>query len=480
MSQENSVSACVTSDNAYLTHLPGELLFQIINDVAVDDIDAFASTCRQIRNLADERLARHRSLKRAHTTVALNDQSVQLGPHGTFINFLVNLAQNPDIVFYPRRLVVVVPKPHNRPSRTIRERQQERANNDRALLRQLMGMGTYVWACPSIPARLKSAWCVSIRRSIVGSEKGCIYALFLAVLPNLRELSIDDSDSDCFHILTMMESLTSTDTPNTTALQNLTKATLTSENYTSTYFKHFTLWTHVPSLRYLSFTRLALDCTKRIEDMDCLGVSKITELVLLDCVLHEPHLRQILRSMPDLEKFTHKESHSYGASPATMVQSLADNYGDKLQELTLRFANHMTDSPSFTGLRALKKLDITPEAFLHNEMHTHIPFSQLSLDTEPANQTHIRPEADIAKFVDILPPSIAVVNLEANGHWYVVRCLLAGMAAESGMKLPKLQEISVGGFPLLMTDDGDERAVKALLREIYEKTSITVKTVGGG
>ncbi|MCJ1247567.1 hypothetical protein MMC30_004781 [Trapelia coarctata] len=473
MSSEKSVAAR-ESDTSYFVKLPTELLIQVINEVAVDDLDPLSSTCHRIRTLAEKRLMKHRKLKRAYTTVTLNDQSAKLGPHGTFVNFLSILARNPDFVFYPRRLSITVPSPSGRPPLVSQETQNERSKDDRVKLRRIRGTGKYLRKCLFILDSLKADWCISICRSVVRPNKGCVYSLFLAVLPNLRDLTIDDSDSDCFHIMTIMESIISVDSPsNTTALQNLRRVTLTSENFTTTYFKYFSLWTHVTSLRYLSITHLALDYTMRLDQMDSLGVSNITELVLKYCILHEPQLRRIL------EKFRYIEGPAYSASPAVMVQSLVDSCGEKLQKLTLRCANYMTDPPSFNDLRALKKLDITTDPFIHKELedlHAQNAVPRLNLDPPPLSPLHLQTQPDVAKFVDILPPTIEVITLKVKNHWRVARFLLAGMARESQKKLPKLNEISIGGFQILMESSADERAVRLLLREVYELTDITVKT----
>lgn len=89
----------MTSERKGLLDLPNEILFAIWEEVQIDAINSFASTCRHLRLLAGEILEKHQRWRITHSQSSLGDY-----PPSTFIRYYCIEAKQ--VALYPKRLTI--------------------------------------------------------------------------------------------------------------------------------------------------------------------------------------------------------------------------------------------------------------------------------------------------------------------------------------------------------------------------------------
>lgn len=90
---------------ARFSDLPNEITLMIISLVLPDDIENIASTCRNIYDLAERHLERHRALKRRHAVYLFNDPR-PTSPQRTHLPLLDEYLQESRTVYYVQKLSV--------------------------------------------------------------------------------------------------------------------------------------------------------------------------------------------------------------------------------------------------------------------------------------------------------------------------------------------------------------------------------------
>ena len=89
----------MTSARKGLLDLPNEILFAIWDEIPIDAIDSFASTCRHLRLLAGELLEKHQRWRTAHSHISLGDY-----PPTTLIRYYC--IEKPRVALYPKKLTI--------------------------------------------------------------------------------------------------------------------------------------------------------------------------------------------------------------------------------------------------------------------------------------------------------------------------------------------------------------------------------------
>ncbi|MCJ1459161.1 hypothetical protein MMC28_009538 [Mycoblastus sanguinarius] len=323
---------------AVLLDLPNEILIQIIDDTIPDDIENFSQCCDRIANLAEETLEQHDDDKRNFDGPIISEHGNE--PHYSPLDFLKTIIRNPQLALYPKRLWLgdgdddYYNTHHDDPDGRDTDIEDEMKDGIRKLLVD----------CPYIPHQDIERWASKIRGKCYHAGT----ALLLALLPNLRSISLYDSFYLGDYLREMLDNITEAShdpypRQGSLALSKLRRVRVKVGNtYDDNREEQVEFLAQLAALLSAKTFRCdRLLCGDTVVDRPHpLIRGEVTEIIFSDSLIYPASLVSILQHVKNLRKFTY---HLGGRSnpewfPLEVCTILEEIANDTLEELDLSWA----------------------------------------------------------------------------------------------------------------------------------------------
>lgn len=286
------------------TDLPNEIFHEILGLVLPEDLENFASTCKQISLVSGPFLREHRQLIRQYGTLSNRGSEEEMRTEWrlrTIPTVLKNILDNPRVGRYVKKLHLGALY-HYSLSRAHHEEEevQEEAQEDHRtkvdMFRRAACQNDFLTSS-HINERF---W----GESMLNCNEDLILVLLLTLLPNLHTLSIRWLDLGGSSLALFMKRAPTAAVPILSSLRN---AHLEPRSNRHVYFKELQLLSALPSLKSLS-AQGAWDHNDWENDPSSIQQSNVTHLIMPRSNVSSRSLHEYLLSFPVLHTFEYEHA----------------------------------------------------------------------------------------------------------------------------------------------------------------------------
>ena len=308
-----------------LLSLPNELTTQVIDELDLTDTWSFARTSKDIYNLSQSAMQRHREYKEKYSIICLgppvldhdgNDDGTTFdGGHPLF--FLERIIRDPRIACYVTDLRLSRCGQRLFQGKAFRKQQERLATIITALGTEIAALGAN---CPWLNESRRLHW----QEALLAHPNQAYYAaLLLILLPNLRSLAMKGMCYDCEPISELVEAIGKANRDRSSAVHEsaLSKLRSISINHCDTEdgqdITVYTPFVPLPSLRSLHGRMICEDFFKDYPpsplvagDIRPIRQSQIEEIKIFYSGVSSEAWRWLLKPIKNLKKFTYEHGGS--------------------------------------------------------------------------------------------------------------------------------------------------------------------------
>ena len=454
-----------------LLSLPNELLDHIINDLHIDDIEAFSSCCKQFNLLAAARLEKHLRRKFNFQTITIEptkgregefrggilaDPSTDLIP----IRLLRDFLMDEENTLYPRLMSIIiggVDTIHYNYNEKIRSLvatylEQHHGLENKIIAKVMQIHESLDWAQPAVEAQ---DWIDCINRG----DHDATAALLVTLFPNVKTLRMRDCHSyRTGTLMRTLESLASAAAKNEpralSAFSELSEFELEGpsdrrNHNDGAYGKLIAMFMILPSMQVIKGCRVYW----RVGDLPSGPfTSSVKEISLQSSEIESKHFMACLERIKTLERLTYNLVQTRGTSilwePRLLVKALRKYARKTLVHLDLTGdVSRLSDNPAEPFIGTLRSFQVLKSVRLMSMMLF-----------KPVDGADIEESEDISKgswelvvdpyplveprrLVDVLPYSARKLELRGGLSNEEARDMFADLPELKRERVPKLSEI---------------------------------------
>ncbi|KAI4098042.1 MAG: hypothetical protein LQ339_006610 [Xanthoria mediterranea] len=436
-----------------LLSLPNKLTTQVIDELDLTDTWSFARTSKEIYNLSQSAMQRHREYKEKYSIIGLglpvwdddgNDDGTTFD-EGHPLFFIEQILRDPRITCYVTdlRLSRCGTEPQKRLFRgkAFGKQRERLATIITAVGTELAALGAN---CPWLNESRRLHW----QEALLAHPNQAHYAaLLLTLLPNLRSMAMKGMCYDCEPISELVEAIGRANRDRSSAVYESALSKLRSisiDHWENEFGQDITVYTPfvpLPSLRLLHGRRICGEfypdeAPSALVDGDIRPIrqSQVEEIKITCSSVGSKAWRSLLKPIKNLKKFTYEHvgavvGLAYYDCLAIMA-ILRENACHSLEHLDLTCMLEHYDGEQYVGdLKAFYNLRVL-------RLHA-AAFCSYDEDEETTDREYLR-------LADLLPASIEAVTLIG---WFDRDGAIdfRGEVAEERDKLPKLKRICLEG-----------------------------------
>jgi len=467
---------------ASLLDLPNELLLQIIGKTIPDDIESFSECCTDMKVLAEEMLAQHKSDHYSYSAVKITDCSDIASEAINPRDLLEDILRTPRLALYPTH--VFIGESWDRfmvQSSNIEGTEEDFDDELKDLIRKALE------DCPYVYPNEVDERASDIRRGGMDATM----AMLLALLPNVQSIKLFDKwfiGDYCWDMLDRITKASHEKYLPQDALSKLTKVGVHTHLITETpeeaqFLQHFA---GLPSVQEL---RSDLNCTSTTMPLSwpCYQ-GGVTSIVITNSTLHPQLLFPLLERTSALQNFTYSRCVVDNTEwfPFEVCQALREHTSTSLEHLNLNWDAAVENRGSHDHLGDLRRFVSLKTLSVNLAMLNY----QVNLGTRKYKQ-----------LADFLPASIEELELVGGGRdwddgdnsissWSIslqqddqndalgnrtpkeITSLFDGLAEAKGKHLPNLKRIT---FQWFYKSDHQYAATYQQIREVCEKAGCALE-----
>lgn len=451
-----------------LLGLPNEILSNIIKTVRPDEIESFSQSCRLIHSLSKDVLKEHAANKKKYSKLTLS--AVVASPkiknpkaiHPVFM--LRDILQNDRVAFYPVEVVI----------RVGDERWDQRKRLEAEVSRTFAQYDTEIFSLLSKSPYLRRFEVAQWHKRIGRGRIGAAVAFLLTILPNVQRITMTHHLLDDKYLTQMLDKLSravynlSLDVRRLTALSKVSDVKV--EGMDVYHVFHYSglkdlcilgLFAALPSIRSINGRSVDGRTFRRQQCPDGILVPfspSLREVRFTKSAICPHILRQLLRSIKTLQRFTYSyEYHTGGADfePRHIVALLQTYAKPSLLKLDIT-RDHQTKGVSLSdqsvdSLRAFGVLE-------RIRVNAHM-FRTSSRDPQP--------------LTTMLPASIQELELVGEIDENEAGAMFAGLFASKATSFPHLRKLVFQPLmPLSQTMRDEGKAVGISFKTVIRVGSV--------
>lgn len=436
-----------------LLDLANELLLAIIDEVRVEDIEAFTMSNKRIHSLSQHVLEKHRAMKKKYSVFQLNS--------GTLKTLDVSLKVHP--LVWIRKIILNETVASYHTHLYIEYRSADQAFIFTGLNSEIIKrIYSKLEQCQYIQRKDLKEWKLDIFSEFHSFDTAL--ALLLTLLPNLQSIFFDYS-SQWTHRTTCMLAWISkanqTDQTRPHALSRLISLDPTLDTYRWAFTKPLDFYlpfTGLPSVRSVSGDRVnghynryfgVPSMPHGFEDAE--GVLKtfksgITTIKFTNRKISSSGFEDLLCRIGALQDFEY-EYTGYelgGFEPRKIVNSLLRNAGHSLVRLHLTDENPINSPDRWDNgervphgkifIGSLREFQVLKTITVNNAM-----LVEKNLNTETGGKESFK----IHRLVDLLPTSIEKLSVDSHEQFCLPGNIFDGLVESEAQRFPKLKKIEL-------------------------------------